>query len=457
MQLSHTFASMSAAFTEQNLIGSAGLVPAVGLATQIGLVGLGQEHVKLSGPGAANAGVKLMSIVAGMLAGADSIADMGQLRHGGMETVFTQMRAPSTLGAFLRGFTFGNVRQLDAVASRTLQRLTTFTPEIVAGIESECLIDIDDTVDQVYGVQKQGAEHGYTHIRGLNAQLATISTSQSAPVIAGTRLRSGATYSGHGSAKLIGDVIATARRCGADKNILVRADSAYFLSGLVKRVTGAGARFSITARKNASVTRAIAQIDEDAWTRIEYTQAIPDPDTGELVSAAEVAEIEYTAFKSTKNPVTARLIVRRIPELNKDKLAGQESLFPIWRYHAVFTNNPAPLVEAEVTHRQHAIIENVFADLKASALAHLPSGDFQANGAWLVCAAIAFNLTRAIGVIAGGKFARAQTATIRARLINLPARIARSGGRLALYLPENWLWAKSWLRLWAKTMTPATV
>ena len=308
-----------------------------------------------------------------MLAGADSITDMGQLRHGGMERVFTQMRAPSTLGTFLRCFTFGNVRQVDAVASRALERLTAFTPELVDGIESNSLIDIDDTIDEVYGVQKQGAEHGYTHIRGLNAQLATISTATAAPVIAGTRLRRGAVSSGHGAPKLLVDVIATAKRCGADKNILVRADSAYFLSELVKKVTGAGARFSITARKNASVTRAIAQISEDAWTRIEYTQAIPDPDTGELVSAAEVAEIGYTAFASTKNPVTARLIVRRIPERNKDKLAGQDTLFPVWRYHAVFTNNPAPLVEAEVTHRQHAIIEQVFADLKASALANSPA------------------------------------------------------------------------------------
>ena len=129
-------------------------------------------------------------------------------------------------------------------------------------------------------MQKQGAEHGYTHIRGLNAQLATISTATAAPVIAGTRLRRGAVSSGHGAPKLLVDVIATAKRCGADKNILVRADSAYFLSELVKKVTGAGARFSITARKNASVTRAIAQISEDAWTRIQYTQAIPDPDTG---------------------------------------------------------------------------------------------------------------------------------------------------------------------------------
>ncbi|MEA3291756.1 MAG: IS1380 family transposase [Pseudomonadota bacterium] len=456
MQLSHTFAAMSVAFTEENLIGSAGLVPAVGLATQIGLVGLGQEHVKLSGPGRANAGVKLMSIVAGMLAGADSIVDMGQLRHGGMERVFTQMRAPSTLGTFLRCFTFGNVRQVDAVASRALERLTTFTPELVAGIDSNCLIDIDDTIDEVYGVQKQGAEHGYTHIRGLNAQLATISTATAAPVIAGTRLRRGAVFSGHGAPKLLVDVIATAKRCGASQNILVRADSAYYTSQLVQKVTGAGARFSITARQNQSVTRAISRIPADAWTRIQYTQAIPDPDTGELVSAAEVAEIEYTAFASTKNPVIARLIVRRIPERNKDKLAGQDTLFPVWRYHCVFTNNPAPLVEAEVTHRQHAIIEQVFADLKASALANLPSGDFQANGAWLVCASIAFNLTRAIGVNAGGRFARAETATIRARLINIPARIARRGRQLKLYLPDNWLWAKSWLRLWAKTMTPAT-
>jgi len=225
----------------------------------------------------------------------------------------------------------------------------------------------------------------------------------------------------------------------------------------VAKVTGAGARFSITARQNQSVTRAISQIPADGWTRIEYTQAIPDPDTGELVSAAEVAETEYTAFGSTPSPVTARLIVRRVPERNKDKLAGQDELFGVWRYHAVFTNNPAPLVVAEVTHRQHAIVEQVFADLKASALAHMPSGSFSANGAWLVCAAIAFNLTRALGVMAGGRFAKAETATIRARLINIPARLARTSRRLRLYLPQNWLWATSWLRMWAKTMTPATV
>ena len=456
MQLSHTPSAMSVSFTEQNLIGSAGLAPALGLAAQIGLADLGNKHIKLAGPGQGNTGIKLLSLVAGMLAGGDSISDMGTLRHGAMEKVFAQMRAPSTLGTYLRCFTFGNVRQVDAVASRALINLTRVAPEVVAGIESECVIDTDDTVDQVYGAHKQGAEYGYTHVLGLNAQIATISTPQVAPVIVGTRLRSGATFSGHGSPKMISDAIATARRCGARDNILVRADSAYYMSNLVQKVTSAGARFSITARQNQSVRGAISQIPGDAWTRIEYTQAIPDPKTGEMISVAEVAEIQYTAFASTDNPFTARLVVRRIPELNKDKKAGQEAMFPVWRYHAVFTNNTAPLVEAELKHRQHAIIESVFSDLKASALAHLPSGNFQANGVWLICAAIAFNLTRALGVTAGGRFARAETATIRARLINVPARIANSGRRLTFYLPQNWLWATSWLRIWDHVMTPAT-
>ena len=155
--------------------------------------------------------------------------------------------------------------------------------------------------------------------------------------------------------------------------------------------------------------------------------------------------------------MTARLIVRRIPELNKAKLAGQDPLFPLYRYHAIFTDNPAPLIAAEAQHRGHAVVEQVIADLKNSALAHLPSGRFSANAAWLVAAAIAFNLTRALGVTAAGRFTKATTATIRARIINTPARVSRSARRIRLHLPSNWLWATSWLRAWNHTMTPATV
>jgi hypothetical protein len=293
-------------------------------------------------------------------------------------------------------------------------------------------------------------------VRGLNAQIATITTPQTAPVIAAARLRRGARFSGHGSARMIRDVITTARRCGAGNNIGVRADSGYYAHDMIAAIKRTGAWFSVVARKNSSVKRAIASIDDDAWTRIVYPQAIADPETGELVSAAEVAEIKYTAFASTTAPITARLIVRRVPELNKEKLAGQNELFPVFRHHAVFTNTAVDLVEADKTHRGHAIIEQVFADLKASALAHLPSKKFNANAAWLAFATIAFNLTRALGTLAGGKLARAETATIRRTLINIPARISRSARRLKIRLPQNWLWATSWLRVWDQITTPRT-
>lgn len=448
MQLSHTPAALSASFDEPNLLVSAGLVPALRLAQRVGLPQLSEEHVTTG----ANPGAKVMCLVAGMAAGADSIDDMDMLRRAGAAKVFSGVRAPSTLGTFLRGFTFGHVRQLDAVATRTLTGLAQTAP-LLPGIQDSCLIDIDDTVKDVYGPGKQGAQFGYTKVRGLNAQLATITTSESAPVIAATRLRRGAAPSSHGAVRMLRDAIATARRCGASGEILVRADSAYCSSAIVQAVSKAGARFSIGMPLNRRVRTAIADIEESAWVRIEYPWAIPDPQTGELVSAAEIAEVSFVGFtsKSKAKQVTARLIVRRIPERNISKL--QDPLFPAYRYHALFTNNPAPLVTAESTHRGHAIIEQVIADLKNSALAHLPSGRFAANAAWLVCAAIAFNLTRALGVLAAGALAKATTATIRTRLINLPARITSSARRIRLRLPRDWTWEPHWQRVWTAVMT----
>lgn len=458
MQLSHRVSALSPVFDEQNLIATAGLIPAAVLARQVGLSRLAGEHLTVPGHRGANPGSKVSSIVAGMMAGADSIDDLDVLRHGAMGDVFGQIRASTTLGAFLRAFTFGHVRQLDAVASRVLTGLAEQHPDLLAGIDQACLIDVDDTVKGVYGAKKQGAEFGYTKVRGLNAQLATISTRTSAPVIAATRLRRGARHSSHGGAKMLADTIATAKRCGARaEQILVRGDSAYCTAAIVRTVCAAGVRFAFAISQNPAVKKAIAQIKDDAWVRIEYPQAIADPETGELVSVAEVAEIKYTAFASrpTKYRQTARLIVRRIPELNEKKLAGQDPLFPVYRYHCVFTNSGKPLVEAELDYRQHAIVEQVIADVKGGPLAHMPSGNFVANAAWTVCAAIAFNLTRALGVTAAGRFARATTATIRTRLINIPARIARSARRLTIHLPQRWKWATSWLRAWTCIVTTA--
>jgi hypothetical protein len=213
---------------------------------------------------------------------------------------------------------------------------------------------------------------------------------------------------------------------------------------------------SLGARQDTAVRRAIAGIGEATWTRIAYPQAVLDPDTGELVSVAEVAETPYTAFTSHgRNAVAGRLLVRRVPERNRDKLAtaAQQGLFTVWRYHAIFTTSQTPLVEAESTHRGHAIIEQTIADLKAGPLAHLPSGRFTANAAWLVAATIAHTLTRAVGVLAGGRFRRAETATVRDRLLTVPARLARSARRLQLHLPQRWPWELHWQRLWTAVMT----
>ena len=454
MQLCHTPAALSAVFDEPNLIASAGLVPGVALADRIGLRDLADEWLTV--PGSAGcAGAKVMSLVVGMLAGADSIDDMDLLRHGGMDQVFTAVRAPSTLGSFLRNFTFGHVRQLDAVASRALIGLAEVVPTLLAGGDGLVMLDIDDTVKPVFGATKQGAQHGYTKVKGLNAQVATISTSKAAPVIATARLRRGAAASAHGAVRLVRDAVTTTHRAGATGQILVRTDSAFFGHAFVTAVMKTGAWFSVGARQDKAVRRAIASIDPDAWVRIEYSQAVLDTDTGELVSAAEVAEVPYLAFTSHRTPVQGRLIVRRIPERNTTKLAdaAQQGLFPVWRYHAIFTNNPDSLIEAESQHRGHAIVEQVIADLKAGPLAHLPSKSFQANAAWLAAATIAFNLTRAIGVTAGGKFTKAEGATVRARIINTPARVSRSGRRQRLHLPKHWPWAEHWQTLWTTVMT----
>lgn len=384
MQLFHTAGRLSVSFDEPNLVGSAGLVPAMGLARRLGLVGLADQWLTV--PGAkGTAGLKLVALVAGMVAGADSIQDMDLLRHGAMSKLFTGIRAPSTLGSFLRSFRFGHVRQVDAVASRALALLADEVPGLLPGPGQPVGVDIDDTIKPVYGRSKQGAEHGYTHIRGLNAQLVTACGADAAPVIVAARLRRGAAASAHGAVRLVRDAIATLRRAQVTGQVLVRADSAYYNRDLIAAIIRAGAWFSVGARLNTSVRAAISTIDASCWTPIVYPNAIIDPDTGELISAAEIAEVPYTAFTSHKaGQVTARLIVRRVPERNTAKLqaAGQDGLFPLWRYHALFTNNPAPLEGAEKTHRGHAVIEQVFADLKAGPIAHLPSQAFNANAAW---------------------------------------------------------------------------
>lgn len=477
VKLSHTLRATSVVFDDRNLVSSGGLVPVLALAESAGLRNLADQHLSVPTDKGANAGLKVSSLVAGMVAGADSIDDVALLRHGGMGRIFARAYAPSTLGSFLRAFTFGHVRQLDAVASRFLIALAGLTgllgvetgpaagTDEVAENAGYALLDVDDTIIEVHGHAKQGAGFGYSGVRGLNALLATLTTATTAPVIVAQRLRKGAAGSPRGAKRLVGDAVKTTRRLlGKTQPVLVRMDSAFYGRRPVHAALAGGAAVSVTVRMDKAVKKAIATIGDHAWTTIEYPDAIFDEASGRWISRAEVAELGFTAFSAQKKSeqVPGRLVVRRIPDFNadKNKAAGQDSLFDVWRFHAFFTTaDPALLdtVAADKTHRGHAVIEQVHADLKNSALAHLPSGVFTANAAWLVLAVIAFNLTRAAGTAAAPDLARATTATIRRKLIVVPARVATSARRITLHLPQAWPWEIAWTALFDRVSDPPSV
>lgn len=249
---------------------------------------------------------------------------------------------------------------------------------------------------------------------------------------------------------MVTEAIATARAAGACGQILVRGDSAYGNSDVVAACLASEVRFSVVLAKNSAVLRAIGTIDEKAWTPVHYPGAEVDPETGELISDAEVAEVAFTAFGSTAQPVTARLVVRRVRDQTK-----LDELFPAWRYHPFFTNSDEDTADTDITHRRHAIIETVFADLIDGPLAHLPSGRFAANHAWAICAAMTHNLLRAAESLDPSRPAVSRGATLRRQVIHVPARLARPQRRPVLHMPEHWPWAAKWLSIWAGAFTNA--
>jgi Transposase DDE domain group 1 len=462
VRLLHGLAKTHASFDDPNLVSHGGLVPVMALAGRAGLADLVAEHVTPGGECGVNAHLKVPCLVAGMAAGADSIDDMDMLRHGAMDRLFGGIRAPSTLGSHLRSYTWGNVSQLEKAGREFLAELARQAP-LLPGAETLAFIDIDSMQKRVYGHQKQGAKFGHTKIqgksllvRGLNALAAVISTPIAAPVIACTRLRGGNAASARGAASMAAQAIGTARDCGCTGTIIVRMDSAFYNAAVLGAVRCGGARFSVTVPMNSSIRAAIAAIAEESWTPIRYPQAVWDDQLDCWVSDAEVAEAEYTAFASKKGrAVTARLIVRRVRDQNKKAAEGMDELFPAWRYHAVFTDSPFGLVQAEGQHRDHAIVEQVFADVTSGPLAHMPSGVFAANAAWLSIAAMAHNLLRTAGALASLPFAKARGATIRRDLIAVAARTARHGrGHLILHLPEGWHREQEWLNLWDAACGP---
>ncbi len=453
MQSSHTFSPESAVFDEANLVSAAGLVPVMELAEQTGLSRLIDKHVDLPSTrvasGAVNAAGKLTTIIAAMMCGADSIDDANVLRAGGTPRVFDEVYAPSTLGIFLREFTFGHFNQLAAVAREHLVALAART-ELLPGIETRAFLDIDSLLRPVYGHHNQGASFGHAKIagrallrKGLSPLVTTLSVPGAAPVIAEAWLRSGKTGSGRGAARQIKQAITTARAAGASGTIMVRGDSAFGTKKVIAACLGEQVEFSLSLARNRRVTTAIEAIEQTAFTPVHYPGAVIDPDTGALISDAEVAETPYTLRLGRGKKVTARLVVRRVKDARYP-----DGLFPVWRYHPFFTNSELPTDQADLTHRKHAIVETTFADLIAGPLAHIPSGRFSANCAWLACAVITHNLLRAAGTIAGGTHAVARGATLRRALITVPARFAAPARKPTLHLPAHWPWQTGWNTLW---------
>jgi hypothetical protein len=410
-----------------NLVPCAGLLPAAVLAQRLDVAGLVDERLTLARHGA-NSGTKALTVVGSMLAGGDSIDDTDVLRAGALPELFDLTRAPSTVGSWLRDFKWHNVRQLDAISRELLVR------QWAAGagpvdLAAPMMIDVDSTIVPVFGRGKQGAAFGYTKVRGYHPQLATLAETGQ---VLFSRLRGGAAGAARGAKSFLTETFSRVRAAGATGELTLRGDSAFYSKAVLATAAKFNVRFSITARCDKKIRAAIEAIPESAWTPIPYWLSTPE------VSGADVAQTSYTAFAGTKHASSVRLIVRRVRPTPGSQLA----LFTAWDYHAFVTDRTGDLLEIEADHRRHAIVEQSIAELKSAGLAHLPSSRFMANAAWLALAVIAHNLSRAVGLLAGGSLHRATAATLRRAIFTMPGRLVRSGRRRRLRLPEHWPWAE---------------
>ena len=411
------------AFDDHRLVANAGLLLPATLALRLGLGELVNQHLDLGdAPGRANTGDKLMTLVASALAGGDCIDDAGALRSGGTGRVLgCVVKAPSTLGTFLRSFRWGHVRQLDRVTRELLSRAW------AAGAgtgDGPLTIDLDSTICETYGLAKEGARrHGYTGQRGYHPLLAVAADTGEVLM---ARLREGRANTARGAAHFLRETLGRVRYAGATGQLTVRADSGFYTHSIVAVCRKMKVRFSITVRQHQRLRSLIEAIPEEDWTPIPYW----------MEGAADVAETSYTPFKSEPDAVPVRLIVRRVRPTPGSQLA----LFANYSYHACITNREGGTLELETDHRRHAEIENAIRDLKYGVgLNHLPSGRFAANAAWLAVQVIAHNLGRWTARIALGEQA-ATTKTLRRRFFSLAGRIVRSARRLTLHLPQHWPW-----------------
>ncbi len=399
------------AFDDHRLVANAGLILPATLALRLGLPQLLGKHLDLGGaPGRANTGDKIMTLVASALAGGDCIDDADALRTGRTACALgCVVKAPSTLGTFLRSFTWGHVRQLDGVSRELLARAW----QAGAGPgDAPFPIDLDSTICETCGLAKEGARHhGYTGARGYHPLLA-------------------------GAAHFLRETVSRVRCGGASGQLTMRADSGFYTHAVVAVCRRMDVRFSITIRQHKSLHNLIEAIPEDAWTPIPCW----------MDGAADVAETTYTPFQSEPDAAPVRLIVRRV----KPAPGSQLTLFATYSYHGFITDRDGETLELEADHRRHAEIENAIRDLKYGVgLNHLPSGRFAANGAWLAVQVMAHNLARWTARIGLGERI-VTTKTLRRRVFALAGRLTRSARRITLHLPRGWPWEEKFSRALAR-------
>jgi hypothetical protein len=410
MPASHTLGRVRVSFDDDHAVANAGLVVPATLASKLDLERLVDTTVDLGArPGAANSGAKAATVIFGMLAGGRCIDDLDVLRAGATARLLPfRVAAPSTVGTWLRSFSFGHVRQLDRVLDRLLQ----LAWSAGAGPGDELLtIDIDSTICEVHGYDKQGATYGYTRVRGYHPLLATRAGTGE---VLHVRLRTGSANTQRGIIRFVEELIARVRRAGARGPIVLRADSGFWSNRLFALCRRLGVNFSVTVTRQKPIVEAIEAIAEDAWVDIAYP------------GIAQVAEAPYRDM---------RLIVRRVRNAN-DELA----LFEVWRHHAFLTDRNGSVVALDLDHRAHAVVELTIRELKDNGLARLPSGRFAANAAWTVLAAIAHNLARWTTLLGTRDRQMVTAKTLRARLLSLPGRLTRTARRWTLHLPTRWPW-----------------
>ena len=400
-------------FDDERVVSDAGVMLVATVVQRLGIEALAQQLLRLrrDRPGAANAGRKVIAVLYAMVLGADSIDDCGVLRAGRTGRLLGGwIPAPSTLGTFLRAFTFGHVRQLDRLLGQALERAW----KAGAGPgDGRLVIDVDSFVGEVCGRLKQGAAYGYTQLLGYHPILATRADTRET---LHSRLRKGSANSQKGIVRFCDELIARVARAGASGVKLLRADSGFWNTKVFERLEKAGWQYSIGVRMINTVRAAVEAIAEDAWQSIDY------PEEGE----AQIAETTYGS---------RRLIVRR-----SRLLGAQAELWPDWRHFCFITNRDEEIALVEAEHRDHAVVEQVIADLKEQALAHFPSGDFHANGAWTVLAALAHNLLRWTQLLGLPETTVRAARTLRRWLLSIPGRLTRHARGWTLHLPARWPW-----------------